>query len=307
VRFVSIPLVMRELASRSRRNGESIGFVPTMGALHDGHLSLFARARAEARRLIVSVFVNPLQFGPREDFERYPRNELHDARLCRRAGVDWVFMPSARSMYPPGFSTKVSPGDTGDLWEGAHRPGHFTGVLTVVLKLLEVVRPDVLYLGQKDAQQAALVGRMVQDLNLPVRVTVCPTIRERDGLALSSRNVYLSPEERTRARGFHRALRAGRRAALRGATSAQEILGEARRTLEREARPEHVDYIALVDPRSFEPLKALDRRALLIGAVRIGKTRLIDNVFVLPSRVRAYRPVRGAAERTRSGSGRERR
>jgi pantoate--beta-alanine ligase len=269
---------MRDIARRARRSGESIGFVPTMGALHEGHLALLSRARGENRRLAASVFVNPLQFGPREDFTRYPRNDLQDARLCRGEGVDWLFMPTQSDLYPPGFSTRVSPGPLGDLWEGAVRPGHFSGVLTVVLKLIEIIRPDRLYLGQKDAQQAALVTRMIEDLDLGVRVVVCPTVRERDGVARSSRNVYLSPEERTRARGLSRALRAGRKAALGGERAARRIVGEAIKVLRREARPEKIDYVALVDARTFEPLAKLDRRALLIAAVRIGRTRLIDNL-----------------------------
>jgi pantoate--beta-alanine ligase len=280
LRIVTVPAVMREITRRARRSGETIGFVPTMGALHDGHLALLQRARSENRRLAASVFVNPLQFGPREDFTRYPRNELLDIRLCRGEGVDWLFMPTQDDLYPPGFSTRVTPGGLGDLWEGAVRPGHFTGVLTVVLKLLEIIRPDRLYLGQKDAQQAALVTRMTEDLDLGVRVVVCPTVRERDGVALSSRNVYLSPEERSRARGLIRALRAGRNAALGGQRAARGIVGEVLKVLRRDAKPEKVDYVALVDAKTFEPLSKLDRRALLIAAVRVGRTRLIDNVPV---------------------------
>jgi pantoate--beta-alanine ligase len=278
LRVVTHPEVMRELALRARRSGESIGFVPTMGALHDGHAAIFARARGENRRLAVSVFVNPLQFGPREDFARYPRNDLNDARVCRGEGVDWLYMPTADQVYPPGFTTQVTPGPMGDVFEGAVRRGHFTGVLTVVLKLLETVRPHTLYLGQKDAQQAALVGRMIRDLDLPVRLSVCPTVRERDGLAYSSRNAYLSPEERLRARGLPRALRAARQAARNGATAARSILALVRKTLQREAKPDSVDYLAVVDPRTFEPVTRLDGRGLLIAAVRIGRTRLIDNI-----------------------------
>ena len=278
MRVVTHPEVMRELALRARRSGETIGFVPTMGALHDGHAAIFARARGENRRLAVSVFVNPLQFGPREDFARYPRNDLNDARVCRGEGVDWLYMPTVDQVYPPGFTTEVTPGPMGDVFEGAVRRGHFTGVLTVVLKLLETVRPHTLYLGQKDAQQAALVGRMIRDLDLPVRLSVCPTVRERDGLAYSSRNAYLSPEERLRARGLPRALRAGRQAARNGATAVRSILAPVRKTLQREAKPDGVDYLAVVDPRTFEPVTRLDGRGLLIAAVRIGRTRLIDNI-----------------------------
>lgn len=280
MRIVSRPAAMREISRRARRSGDSVGLVPTMGALHAGHLSLMHRARRENRRLAVSVFVNPLQFGPREDFADYPRNELHDARICRSAGCDWLFLPTARAIYPPGFVTRVAPGPLGDLWEGAARPGHFAGVLTVVLKLLEVVQPDTLYLGQKDAQQAVLIGQMVRDFELPVRVVICPTARERDGIAFSSRNVTLDPNERVRARGIVRALRAGKRVARSGRRGAHAIIAEASRVLLREARPDRVDYLALVDSRSLEPLSQLSDRGLLIAAVRIGRTRLIDNMTV---------------------------
>jgi pantoate--beta-alanine ligase len=283
LRIVTRPAAMRDLSRRARRNGESIGFVPTMGALHEGHLSLMDRARRDNRRLAVSVFVNPLQFGPNEDFARYPRNDLNDVRLCRSVGSDWLFMPTVRAIYPPGFSTQVTPGPMGSAWEGAVRPGHFAGVLTIVLKLLEIVEPDTIYLGQKDAQQAALVLRMVGDLDLPVRVAVCPTVRERDGLALSSRNAYLAPEERLRARGLAHGLRAGKRAALRGARDARSILSAARGVLRAEAKPDQIDYLALVDPRTFEPLPCLASRGLLIGAIRIGRTRLIDNLTLIAS------------------------
>jgi len=271
---------MRELSRRARRSGESIGFVPTMGALHAGHLALMNRARRENRRLAVSVFVNPLQFGPKEDFERYPRNDLQDARLCRWAGTDWLYMPPARAIYPPGFSTGVSPGPVGDVLEGAVRPGHFAGVLTVVLKLLQMVEPDTVYLGQKDAQQAALVAQMVRDFDLPVRVVVCPTVRERDGVALSSRNVYLSPDDRARARGIVKALRAGRDLARSGRRSAAAILARVKSVLRREGRPDHIDYVALVDPKTFEPLAKLEARGLLLAAARFGRTRLIDNLAI---------------------------
>lgn len=277
MRIVTHPDAMRELALRARRSGETIGFVPTMGALHDGHAALLARARGENRRLAVSVFVNPLQFGPKEDFARYPRNDLNDARICRGEGVDWLYMPTADQMYPQGFTTQVTPGPMGDDYEGAVRPGHFTGVLTVVLKLLETVRPHTLYLGQKDAQQAFLVGRMIRDLDIPVHLSVAPTARERDGLAYSSRNAYLTPEERLRARGLPRALRAARERARKGAT-VRAILAEGRKTLQRESRPDRIDYLAVVDPRTFETLTRLDSRGLLIAAVRIGRTRLIDNM-----------------------------
>ena len=284
MRLVTRPSLMRDHVRRARRSGETIGFVPTMGALHSGHVSLLDRARRENRRLAVSVFVNPLQFGPREDFERYPRNELQDLRICRWAGSDWLFMPTVRAIYPPDFSTRVAAGPLGELWEGAVRPGHFDGVLTVVLKLLQIVQPDALYLGQKDAQQAALIAQMVRDFDLPVRVVICPTVRERDGLALSSRNAYLGPDERRRARGIVRALRAGKLLAARGVSDARRIVSETHRVLRAEAKPDGIDYVALVDGKRLEPVERLAGRSLLLVAARIGGTRLIDNLWVLPGR-----------------------
>lgn len=273
---------MRALSRRARSRRESIAFVPTMGALHEGHLSLMRLARRTHRRVAASVFVNPLQFGPREDFSRYPRPLARDTGLCRDERVDWLFLPSARALYPPGSDTRVAPGPIASRWEGAARPGHFSGVLTVVMKLLQIVEPDTLILGGKDAQQAAVVGAMMRDLDVASALRVAPTVRERDGLALSSRNRYLSPEERERAAGIYRALRAGQAAARSGIRDAAAITRAARAALRRHADPDAVDYLALVDPRTFEPLRALDRRALLIAAVRIGRTRLIDNVAVTP-------------------------
>jgi len=272
---------MRALSRRARSRRESIGFVPTMGALHAGHVSLLERARAGHDRVAASIFVNPLQFGPREDFSRYPRPLERDVRLCRAAGVDWLFLPTARALYPPGSTIRVAPGPLGSRFEGAVRPGHFAGVLTVVLKLLHIVEPDTLVLGQKDAQQAVLVGGMIRDLDLPTRLDVAPTVREADGLALSSRNAYLNPEERARAAGLHTALVAGRAAARAGAREAVKIAAAARIALRLTARPDAVDYLALVDARTLEATRKLDgRRALLIAAIRIGRTRLIDNLVV---------------------------
>jgi pantoate--beta-alanine ligase len=271
---------MRALSRRARSKGESVAFVPTMGALHAGHVSLFARARATHDRVAASVFVNPLQFGPREDFSRYPRPVARDNRLSRAAGVDWLFRPAARTLYPPGSTTRVVPGPLGSRYEGAVRPGHFTGVLTVVLKLLQIVEPDTLILGKKDAQQAALVGTMMRDLDVAARLVVAPTVRERDGLALSSRNAYLSAEERSRAAGLHRALHAGRAVARAGARDAGRIESAVRVTLRLLTRPDAIDYVALVDPTTFEPVRKLQGRALLAAAIRLGRTRLIDNVTV---------------------------
>ena len=261
----------------------SVGFVPTMGSLHEGHLALIRRARSEHNRIAVSVFVNPLQFGPKEDFASYPRDEVSDVRLCRDAGVDWFFLPRQRTLYPAGFSATVDPGPLGEIWEGKARPGHFRGVATVVLKLLNLAEPDALYLGQKDLQQARIIQSMARDLDLPTRVTVCNTVRERDGLALSSRNAYLVAPERERAAGLIRAMREGRALVRSGVLDSRRILARVRQVLRREARPDRVDYLALVDPTTLQPLTRLDRGGgFLIGAILVGKTRLIDNLYIRP-------------------------
>ena len=286
MRIVTRGAELRALSRRARQSGMTVGFVPTMGYLHEGHLSLIRRARSEHHRLAVSVFVNPLQFGPKEDFARYPRDEVNDVRLCRDAGCDWFFLPRLRTLYPSGFATMVDPGPLAEVWEGEARPGHFRGVATVVLKLLNLVEPDALYLGQKDLQQARVIQGVARDLDITTRVIVCPTVRERDGLALSSRNIYLSPAERARATGLIRAMREGKALARSGVLSARTILARVRGVLRREARPDGIDYVALVDPATLAPLPRLDRGGgFLIGAIHIGKTRLIDNLYVRgPSR-----------------------
>jgi pantoate--beta-alanine ligase len=227
----------------------SIGLVPTMGAFHEGHLSLFRAARAENDQVVVSLFVNPAQFGPSEDLDRYPRDEERDANLAEQEGVDVLFVPAAEEVYPPGFQTWVDVEGLGSILEGKHRPGHFRAVATVCLKLFNLVRPDRAYFGQKDAQQAAVIKRMVGDLAVPVEIRICPTVRDADGLALSSRNAYLSLEERAQALALPRALQAQDRSLLNGL---------------------EVDYFEEAD---FEP-------RVLAAAVRVGGTRLIDNVVL---------------------------
>jgi pantoate--beta-alanine ligase len=235
-------------ATELPRDG-TVGLVPTMGAFHEGHLSLFRAARAENDQVVVSLFVNPAQFGAGEDFERYPRDEDRDAQLARDEGVDVLYVPAAEEIYPPGFQTWVEVEQLGSILEGEHRPGHFRAVATVCLKLFNLVRPDRAYFGQKDAQQAAVIRRMVGDLAVPVEIRVCPTARDEDGLALSSRNAYLSPEEREQALALPRALQARDRSLLNGV---------------------EVDYFEEAD---FEP-------RVLAAAVRVGNTRLIDNVIL---------------------------
>ncbi|HTZ54289.1 MAG TPA: pantoate--beta-alanine ligase [Candidatus Acidoferrum sp.] len=253
-----------------------LGFVPTMGALHEGHLALVRRARAESVAVGASVFVNPLQFAPEEDLARYPRDLEGDQAKLSQAGVDVLFIPSPLAMYPPGFETSVDAGPVGELYEGAIRPSHFRGVATVVCKLLNIVRPDTLYLGQKDAQQTAVVRRMVTDLEIPVRVEIVPTQREADGLAMSSRNAYLSPQEREAAPSLHHALQAVRLAMASGRSKA-DALAAGRTRLHPLAQ---LDYLDVVDASTFSPIDTLSPPAFVIGAARFGSTRLLDNLWI---------------------------
>jgi pantoate--beta-alanine ligase len=250
-----------------------------MGALHEGHLSLIERAREQCDWVVVSLFVNPAQFNEHSDLERYPRQEVHDAALAAEAGADLLFAPSVEEVYPAGFATSVEVLGVTERLEGAARGAeHFRSVATVVTKLLSMTQPDVAYFGQKDAQQVVVIRRLVRDLNLPVRIEVCPTVREPDGLAMSSRNALLSPDERTRALGLSVALEAARADTAKGERSAAALLETARGAmLPFEVEPE---YLALVDPNTFEPLDRLDRPTLLVLAARVGAIRLIDNVLL---------------------------
>lgn len=252
------------------------GLVPTMGALHEGHLTLVGVAREQCASVVASVFVNPTQFGPGEDFERYPRDIEGDNKKLASAGVDVLFAPRTGEMYPPGFSTYVDVGELGSRFEGAVRPTHFRGVATVVTKLLHIIQPDVLFLGQKDAQQTAVLRKVVRDLDLPVRVHIVPTVRETDGLALSSRNVYLTADQRAAAPSLHAALEAMLEELRRGedADSARERARSQLNTLAQ------LDYLDVVDADTFAPLPSLRAPAFVIGAARFGATRLIDNLMV---------------------------
>jgi pantoate--beta-alanine ligase len=266
-----------------RRTGKRVGLVPTMGALHEGHLSLVRLAREQCEEVVVSLFVNPSQFNERGDLERYPRQEKHDARLAERAGVDVLFAPSVEQVYPAGFATSVEVLGLTDRLEGLVRgSAHFRGVTTVVTKLLCMVMPDAAYFGEKDAQQLAVIRRLVADLNIPVRIEAGPTIREPDGLAMSSRNRRLAPGERTRARALPRALGAARELAATGECAAGTVTDAARAVLSAAAI--EPDYLELVDPESFEAIERLDRPGLLLVAARIGEVRLIDNVTLEPAR-----------------------
>jgi pantoate--beta-alanine ligase len=270
---------VRAAVARARVAARLVGLVPTMGALHEGHASLIRLARAETGFVVVSVFVNPTQFGPQEDLERYPRPFEQDVAVCARDGADLVFHPAPPTIYPPGFRTYVEVRGLGDVLEGASRPGHFRGVATVVLKLLHIVRPDVAYFGRKDAQQVRVLEQMVRDLDVPVALHVGPTVREADGLALSSRNVYLDPAQRRAAAGISQALDEARRLIEAGERRAAEA---ARRVHERIAAAPgaRVDYVAVVDYDTLRPIDVLRGRVLVAVAVYFGTTRLIDNLLV---------------------------
>jgi pantoate--beta-alanine ligase len=269
----------RAAVAQARGRGLSVGLVPTMGALHAGHASLIRTARAETGFVVVSVFVNPTQFGPGEDFSRYPRTWEADLKVCAAEGVDVVFAPEAAALYPPGFCTHVEVRGLQDVLCGASRPGHFRGVATVVLKLFNIIQPDVAYFGQKDAQQVRIIGQMVRDLDVPVRLQICPIVREPDGLALSSRNRYLDPNQRRQAVVLSRALATARRWIEAGERDARVV----RRGLAGmvQETPEAVlDYAAVVDAATLKPLERLHGEVLLALAVKFGATRLIDNTLI---------------------------
>jgi pantoate--beta-alanine ligase len=270
---------MKQAARQARTEGRVIGFVPTMGALHAGHLSLVEAARRESSPVVVSIFVNPKQFGPQEDFSRYPRSLAEDQAHLERLGVDFLFVPSVEEIYPPEFRTTVNVEGLSDRLEGRARPGHFRGVTTVVLKLLEIVSPRFAYFGRKDAQQARLIRRMTADLSLDTEIVVCPIVREADGLALSSRNAYLSPSERRAATVLCRALDAARKSIAAGELDAMRLVQAMRTVLSAEtlAIPE---YVEIVDADSFETVTRLRGVCLALVAARIGATRLIDNMLI---------------------------
>jgi len=278
MKIIRTPRSMTAWSEGLRREGVTIGFVPTMGALHDGHRSLIRAARLQCDALVVSIFVNPTQFAPTEDLTKYPRPIAKDRALCRAEGVDICYEPTARAMYPEGFQTTVTVPALARRWEGEARPHHFAGVATVVTKLFGMVQPHLALFGQKDYQQAALVRQLVSDLNLGVAILVRPTVRERDGLAMSSRNVYLSANERLMAPLLFQALQAGRQMIVSGKSDVAAIERTMRQTIEREPTI-HVEYLAVCDPASLEPLPAITTRAVLLGAIRIGSIRLIDNVL----------------------------
>lgn len=268
---------LRGELAQARRGGRGIEFVPTMGAFHEGHLQLIRTARESGGLVVVSIFVNPLQFGPSEDFGSYPRDLEADSAMAEAEGVDILFAPSAAAIYPGGqVQTRVEPGRLGRILEGEHRPGHFAGVATVCAKLFNIVGPDRVFMGRKDAQQVAVLQQMVRDLNLPLEIVPCPTVREEDGLAMSSRNRRLSPEGRSEAAALYVALRA---AAASGASSTAELVAIARRVLDQHPAV-RVQYLEVVHPQTFEPVDTVSPEALIVVAAQVGSVRLIDNCIV---------------------------
>jgi len=276
------PKQIQQALKRSKLKGKTIGFVPTMGALHSGHLSLIRKARKENDITVVSIFVNPAQFGPREDFKRYPRPIKSDVSLCRQAGVDFIFYPKAGLMYPDNFKTYVSVEKLSDVLCGKSRPGHFKGVATIVTKLFNLVSPDVAYFGSKDAQQAVIIKKLVDDLNFPVKIEIMPTVREKDGLALSSRNFYLSDEERAAAPVLFRALNFAKDLIKNGQSQSAGVINSMKRIILKEGKIK-IDYLSIVNAETLEPMKNITGVCFIVLAVKLGKTRLIDNIAINPA------------------------
>jgi pantoate--beta-alanine ligase len=282
VEIIASPTAMQRWSEDARRRGQTIAFVPTMGFLHEGHITLMREGRARATLLASSLFVNPTQFGPNEDFSRYPRNFDGDCELMRKVPVDVLFAPEPEVMFPPGSQTWVEATEVTQGLCGDHRPGHFRGVTTVVAKLFNIVKPHSAMFGEKDFQQLRAIQRMVVDLNFDLQIVPVATVREPDGLAMSSRNAYLSAEERRRALALSRALLAAREAAQSGARTTVQLANAARAIIERSPGVE-VEYLSAVDSETLEPIEQFDRPVVVAIAARVGKTRLIDNLVLTPS------------------------
>jgi len=276
---ISSPSEMTRLSQEAHRGGKRVGFVPTMGALHEGHISLVRAARAQCDVVVASVFVNPTQFGPNEDFARYPRNLEHDSRLLEAEKTDYIFSPSVDDMYPSGASTWVTVEGISDKLDGRSRPGHFRGVTTVVAKLFQIVQPDLAFFGEKDAAQSAIIRKMVRDLNFPVEIVVCPIVRDPDGLAMSSRNSYLDAVQRKQATALHRALVSIETMAQQGECNALRLISIGQRVL-AEAPAVRLDYLEVVDPDTLDPVADTSQGALVAVAAYVGGTRLIDNLVL---------------------------
>jgi len=270
---------MSDIARRIKAKHRKIGFVATMGALHEGHLSLIRQADKDNDVIVVSIFVNPVQFGPQEDFRRYPRPRKNDLALMTKSGVDFVFYPEANAVYPEGFKTYVEVKDLSSLLCGKSRPGHFCGVTTVVAKLFNIIQPDVAYFGQKDAQQAVIIKKMSEDLNFPIKIKIMPTLREKDGLAISSRNIYLDRKERIDALCLSQGLNLADDLIKRGMRNTTKIIAEIKRLIKKR-KVARIDYVAIVDLNNLKPVRHISGKCLLALAVWIGKTRLIDNTIL---------------------------
>ncbi len=274
-------ITLQKEISRLKQESKKIGFVPTMGYLHEGHLSLIRKARKENDIVVISIFVNPTQFGPREDYKRYPRDLKRDLKLAREEGVDIVFYPSVEEMYPPKYRTYVEVEELSNVLCGKSRPGHFRGVTTVCTKLFNIVMPDVAYFGHKDAQQAIIIKQMVRDLNFPLKIKVLPIVREKDGLAMSSRNVYLSPQERKEATVLYQSLKLAKQMLKEGIKDANKIKRKLKTVISRKKKAK-IDYIEIVDLEDLRPVNKIDKPVLLALAVWFGKARLIDNTILKP-------------------------
>jgi pantoate--beta-alanine ligase len=279
MRLITSVSEMKALTRESRSRGKSVGLVPTMGALHKGHVSLVRQAKQQCDVVVASVFVNPTQFGPGEDYERYPRDLDQDFQSLSAYNIDTVFAPSAEEMYPEGFQTFVEPGPLGEVYEGASRPGHFRGVSTVLIKLFNIVQPDMAYFGQKDFQQAIVVRHLVEDLNLNVRLVLCPIVRDEDGLAISSRNAYFKSAQRRSALALSRSLRRAEEMVHSGESNVKKILDEMRRVLRAEPRI-RIDYVDIVNPAQFEHVSRVTAGTVAVVAARVDRVRLIDNAIL---------------------------
>lgn len=279
MKIIRSPKQMFRISQKLKSHGYRIGFVPTMGALHAGHLSLIRRAAKENDKVVVSIFVNPIQFGPQEDYQRYPRKLKKDTLLCQNEKADFIFYPDANQMYPQGFKTHIEVRELSGVLCGAFRLGHFQGVATVVAKLFNIVMPDTAYFGQKDAQQAIIIQRMSNDLNIPVKVKVMPIIREKDGLAMSSRNQYLNIAERKKAVVLYRALNKARDLVKKGMVDCRLIIKQIKSVIIK-SKPTKIDYIDIVDLDDLKPVARIKNKALLALAVWFGRTRLIDNTVL---------------------------
>ncbi|MBU0533972.1 MAG: pantoate--beta-alanine ligase [Candidatus Omnitrophica bacterium] len=279
MKIIKKPYKLTARIKAIKKNGKTVGFVPTMGSLHEGHISLIKKARKENEIVVLSIFVNPTQFGPKEDYKKYPRNFSRDKAIAKKAGVDIVFAPSAENMYPEGVSTCVEETNLSKILEGAIRPGHFKGVTTVVLKLFNIVQPDISYFGQKDYQQAVIIKKMVKDLNLDTNIKVLPTVREKDSLALSSRNIYLNQEERKSATILCHSLTSAKKLIENGLTNTEEVKKKIRTMIKKE-KISGIDYIEIRELETLQPVKKITGKVVILLAVRIGKVRLLDNMII---------------------------